>query len=88
MPQTKMQTREERQNPEVCRKWLNITIRQKMAEQEILYVQDLARMMGMSPTVLSRKLSGDREWRFPELCRLVRVLDMDMDDLCRVFGVP
>ena len=50
-------------------------IREKYGRQE-----DFARVMCMSPSTLSAKLTGATEWTRPEIVRACELLDIPLDD--------
>lgn len=82
MPRTKLDVL----TPSQQRAELNRVIKMAMAANDIDSDAMLAAMIGMSTQAFSRrKLQGN--WKYEELCRLVRALKLDVSQVARMMGV-
>lgn len=82
MPRTKLGI----PTPAQQRDALKRVIKVSMAANDVDSYTELAVMLGMSRQALSRRMN-DGGWKFEELCRLIRVLKMDPDQVSKMMGV-
>ena len=68
------------------RKILNRLIRVGMARKDLRYQEELAHRLRMESSALSRRLSGEVAWNFPELCLLFRILDFSPEEVIQAMG--
>ncbi|MCQ5025487.1 hypothetical protein NE612_01365 [Oscillibacter valericigenes] len=81
MPRTKLGI----PTPAQQRETLKRVIKVSMAANDVDSYTELAGLMGMSRQALSRRMN-DGGWKFEELCRLIRVLKMDQEQVSRMMG--
>ena len=82
MPRVKLGT----PTPAQQRAVMNKIIKKAMVDCDIDDYTDLGLQMGMSRQAVSRRMN-DGGWKYEELCRLVRVLKLDVSQVARMMGV-
>lgn len=85
MPATKIGGRRV-ENPVKRREAFNRLIDMNMARKGIRTLGELAAMLGMERTALSKRRSGESRWTYEELCRLFSVLDFSAQDIAVAMG--
>lgn len=65
---------------------LNRMIDIGMARQQIKTDLQLAALMGMNRTSLSKRRSGEAKWTWVEICRLIRLLDFSAEEVVQVMA--
>ena len=74
-------------NPVKQREALNRLIRVAMARKGIRHDAQLATMLAMADSSLSKRMSGDCKWSYEDLCRLFRVLEFSPEETAQAMGV-
>ncbi|MBQ7778357.1 MAG: hypothetical protein IJ396_05560 [Oscillibacter sp.] len=74
-------------NPVKQREVFNRLIRVAMARKDIRHNAQLASMIAMDDSCLSKRMSGDSKWSYEELCRLFRVLEFTPEETAQAMGV-
>lgn len=65
---------------------LNRLIDIGMARLGIKTDQELAVLLGMNRTSLSKRRSGEAKWTWIEVCRLIRLLDLSAEEVVQVMA--
>lgn len=65
---------------------LNRLIDINMARLGVKTDLQLAAMLGMNRTSLSKRRTGEAKWTFVELCRLFRVLEFGAEEVVQAMG--
>ena len=84
MPATKLGRRVD--NPVRRREDFNRLIDINMARKGVQTMEQLADMLGMNRTSLSKRRSGESRWTYEELCRLFRLLDFPPEEIAAAMG--
>lgn len=74
-------------NPVSQRKVFNRCVKIAMARKDIETQSALAALLGMPRSCLTKRMNGETDWSFDELCRLFRVLEFQPEEVAMMMGV-
>lgn len=73
-------------NPVKQRETFNTFVRIGMARKQIRTQEQLAVRLGMDRSVFNKRMLHGR-WKYEELCRLFRVLELSGEEVAQMMGV-
>ena len=74
-------------NPVSQRKVFNRCVKIAMARKDIETQSALAALLGMPRSCLTKRMNGETDWSYDELCRLFRVLEFSVAEVAQSMGV-
>lgn len=73
--------------PAQRRKAFNLVVEHAMVDRGIRSQSQLATLLGMDRAAVCRRFNGVVDWSYPEICRLISLLQIDAAGVAKMMGV-